>query len=86
MREKQGLYKETVEKSIKTLLHKRFPASKKSKIPVFFTDVFEMEQDFEKTTLELSKLIHHAKVSPFFDTTNFEISSFFGWREEKDFI
>jgi len=45
-----------------------------------------MEQDFERTTLELSKLIHHAKVSPYFDTTNFEISSFFGWREEKDFI
>ena len=31
-------------------------------------------------------MIHHAKVSPFFDTTNFEISSFFGWREEKDYI
>jgi hypothetical protein len=45
-----------------------------------------MEQNFEKTTLELSKLIHHAKKSPFFDTTNFEISSFFGWRGEKNFI
>ena len=53
---------------------------------MYFTDVFEIGYPGDATSFELSKIIHAAKSNSYFDTTNFEMSTFFRWREEKEYL
>jgi hypothetical protein len=48
-------------------IHEDFPASQREDIRFYFTDVFEIGEDYDRTSAVLADLITHAQGIPYFD-------------------